>query len=580
MKEVEDFSSDHGQQFGYNKTFLLHFLPDSTIPAPNNQITLRTLTGDHTIIQHENADGSTIESTMYLGMLLHVTLSWKAHLNEVVIPSVRNSAARLASEIMNGDLISPQIGFQLMETYVVSCMRYGAEVYGLSPDMISTSDYAAELEELDKILYHITLSLMELYNETPLQQAVKREVGFTGIRGVMARSIIRLMFNCMSMDTMRIPRVVMMTELRGHESRSEEKKNTQGIINSCVELSRTLLGTEYLRKVLHVIPPVKTPSAEPAVTTILGEDLNRTSFTNNNREVSPESRHFTTLGAKRAKERFMEANRNLLAEPRQYEADENKMNGEPYELPGFETVERLKAAIDLMAAVSYQGNLRDTPSKQHAQRYLYTRSVTDNDLRTYGPEASFHSASVRLPPHLRMPTKHYDSYWSSPLIIARWRTCVIPLGAAVDARWRASNRQHAELRKHDFECQCCRRKVSDTSAHAILRCSSGRNQMIREKHAHAYVTMVGDLSEEWKESYAKAVAAQDDHLRTSLLLCAPELLDKPKSRIPRDRHGTGLLRIHTQVPWGEVIKVTMALDEMAGRHTGSAPDHIEVQNRE
>ena len=493
VKVVEEFSKSHGQSFGYKKTSLLLFRPDKSITKDNTQpgnphagnlpyptptelqITLSTLTENdqHNVIYHKDEEGNLLESAMYLGMLLHVSLSWKAHLNKVVIPIVANRMEKLRSSLVNADITSPKIGIQMIDTFIASCSRYGAEVFGVSPWQRHTSECKEEFKRIDEIFTRAYIHLLDLQFERPNHTAIRYEVGFTGINGIMASSLCRLLHDCLRMPDNRIPRAVMLRSLdrlklrsaENHPIRGEQPLPTQGghfsiVAASCLDIRRKF--TEHQQ----------------------------------NRSMKTTGEH-TKQAQCRPSKKYV---------PR--EGDEYAFRDNHSDTPMSKGT--VKAHI--------QPGLREMIAREYQSNIELTRP--DQAPHSAAPYFCAEFANSSIPPHLVNMICTSKSSWSSPIVISRWRTATIATGSQVDKITGVHGTQGPTGIHFSPKCSKCKVFISDTPTHSLLACTHPHTAEIFRCYGKKLLQAMQNNAT-WLSEYNKS--SLDG--RTKLILNAVEFVD-------------------------------------------------------
>jgi hypothetical protein len=134
MAVIGAFAERHMQRYGHKKTVILLFRPNPHAASyPTEQqlrVPLSALTGSTSFIRYRDEDGQFIQQSKYLGMLLHVSMSWGPHLEQITIPKIMTRLAALKSAVTSNGLLSPPSCMMLLEIDVLSCLRYGAELWG------------------------------------------------------------------------------------------------------------------------------------------------------------------------------------------------------------------------------------------------------------------------------------------------------------------------------------------------------------------------------------------------------------------------------------------------------------------
>ena len=166
MNIVSKFARDNLQSFGYLKTMILLFSPNPMDPSwPTEeelQIKVDTLNGGEGIIMHKNPDGTLLQQAKYLGLLLHVSMEWQHHIEKYVIPVVRKRIRELRSDVANHDVLAPRAAMHLVNVDVMSCCRYGCEIWGVGPWSRAASPQKDALDTLDSLFVSTLRAILGL----------------------------------------------------------------------------------------------------------------------------------------------------------------------------------------------------------------------------------------------------------------------------------------------------------------------------------------------------------------------------------------------------------------------------------
>jgi hypothetical protein len=192
---VSKFARDNLQSFGYLKTMTLLFSPNRMGPSwPTEeelQIKVGTLDGGEGIIMHKNPDGTLLQQAKYLGLLLHVSMEWQYHIEKYVIPVVMERTHELRSDVANHDALAPRAAMHLVNVDVMSCCRYGCEIWGVGPWSRAASPQKDALDTLDSLFVSTLRAILGLRGERALDAAIFKELGWGGIGSVFVTSQIR-----------------------------------------------------------------------------------------------------------------------------------------------------------------------------------------------------------------------------------------------------------------------------------------------------------------------------------------------------------------------------------------------------
>ena len=181
------------------------------------QLQLQSPTGDSTLVKCKCENGHRLMKTKYLGMMLHVTLSWSCHLREITIPTVRRRINTLRSDVANHGVLSPKSCMDLISIDVMSCIRYGIELWIVPRWLRSHCDYGRDLDELDELFIPTLRSILALGNECNYERvldvAVYKELGWSGIDGVGLPALLRFLHNTLRMDAARTQSILLHRDL-------------------------------------------------------------------------------------------------------------------------------------------------------------------------------------------------------------------------------------------------------------------------------------------------------------------------------------------------------------------------------
>jgi hypothetical protein len=212
MNVIGDIAHESMQTFSAEKTELVIFRQNKDLPsyptAEQLKITVRGLSGARDgegVIKHRNTDGTLLQQVKYLGLILHQTLSWSAHLQQVTIPKVTRRINRLRRDVANHDVLSPNMCMQVIDIDVFSCFRYGVEIWGVPLWLRGTCSYSSDLDELDGLFTTTLHEILGLTGERALDSAVHKELGWAGVDGVYIASLLQFLHSALRMDSHRLP---------------------------------------------------------------------------------------------------------------------------------------------------------------------------------------------------------------------------------------------------------------------------------------------------------------------------------------------------------------------------------------
>ena len=115
----------------------------------------------------------------YLGVLLTTSLQWGPHVNNNVLPSLRMSSHRLTSALANTDTLSPTTCINVLRTYMLPLMQYGAAIWAHTTHSESSRFPRPARQAIDKPIHIVLRSILGV-NPTTSHRACARELGWLG----------------------------------------------------------------------------------------------------------------------------------------------------------------------------------------------------------------------------------------------------------------------------------------------------------------------------------------------------------------------------------------------------------------